>query len=181
MTTEAAPAATGTAVGPGVTTGPTGPKTKVDKPAPVVNVALRTAFQNYDAAMAEAERFYVEIIEIIQGSNISKPDVIATIMDARKIAYETAANHFTKMKNIWTSPEIYQKLKNNEITLKMAQQATTKKSATKKNATSDTKETKEARYEKARKALVAAAKECGFDRKGVLLSVEADLKAAGVA
>lgn len=182
-TPAAAPAApaTGTGVGPGVTTSAAGPKTKVEKPQPTVNVQLREAFVNYDSAMAEAERFYVEIIELIQGSNISKADVIATIMDARKIAYETAAGHFTKMKNIWTSPEILQKLKAGEITLKMARDATTKKSTTKKAATSATTETKEARYDKVRKSLVASAKELGFDRKSVLLTVEADLKAAGVA
>lgn len=127
------------------------------------------------------------MIETVLTEKISRADVVATLMKARKVTYETAQSQYSRMKNIWSNPDILAQLKAGEITLKVAREATTKKQADPAgaNATAPaggktSNETKEARFERAKKAHVASVKECGFDLKSSMLSFEADLKAAGI-
>lgn len=165
-----------------------GAKTKA-QPEAKVHTNLLEKIKLYDESVAKAESYYVEIIEIIQTEKVSRADVVATLMKGRGISFETAQSQYSRMKNIWQSPEVLQQLKDGEITLKIAREKTTKKQAgteAKAAGTAQTpgsggeKETKEARYDRVRKAFVAAVKECGFDIKSTLLGLEADLKAAGV-
>lgn len=156
-------------------------------PEPKPHPKLLAAISNYDQHIQEAETYYVEMIELVLTEKINRADVVATLMKARKITFETAQSQYSRMKKMWENPEILKQLKNGEITLKVAREATTKKQAApagsgdgSAGASNKTQETKEARYERVRKAHVAAVKECGFDLKSAMLSFEADLKAAGV-
>lgn len=182
---------TATAPAPGATTTPA-PQTDAKaqtKPEAKVHTKLESLIKTYDETMEKAESYYVEIAELVQTEKISRADVVATLMRARGITFETAQSQYSRMKGIWQNPEVLAQLKSGEITLRMAREKTTKKQAgtVAKDAaaagsakgTSAT-ETKEARYERCRKALVASAKECGFDKKSVLLSIESDLTAAGI-
>lgn len=154
---------------------------KAVKPEAKVHVGLLECIKQYDTHVAEAETYYIEMIEIIQTEQISRADVVATMMKARGISFETAQSQYSRMKGIFSNKEVLEKLKNGEITLKVAREATTKKQAnpTKDKAVDPAK--KEERFEKAVNSVVASAKECGFDRKSVLTSIEAALKAAGIA
>ena len=162
------------------------------KPEAKVHQGLETLIKSYDTACEKAESYYIQIIEEIQKNKISRADVVATLMRARGITFETAQSQYSRMKGIWQNEEVLKQLKAGEISLRMAREKTTNKQAKNPNSagttgsatggnggTKDT-ETKEARYDRCRKALVASAKECGFDIKSVLLSLEADLKAAGL-
>jgi hypothetical protein len=124
------------------------------------------------------------MIELIQTEKIPRADVVQTLMKARKITFETAQSQYSRMKGIWQDPKVLQQLKAGEITLKVARESTKKTQANPAagNASEGgaSKETKEARYERARKAHVAAVKECGFDLRSAMLSFEADLKGAGI-
>lgn len=165
-----------------------GAKTKA-QPEAKVHTSLLEKIKSYDESVAKAESYYVEIIEIIQTEKVSRADVVATLMRARGISFETAQSQYSRMKNIWQNPEVLKQLKDGEITLKIAREKTTKKQAGTEQAAAGTgattgsggeKETKEARYDRVRKAFVAAVKECGFDLKSTLVGLEADLKAAGI-
>lgn len=161
-------------------------------PQPQVHEKLLAAISSYDQHIQEAETYYVEMIELVLTEKISRADVVATLMRARKITFETAQSQYSRMKKMWENPEVLKQLKAGEITLKVAREATTKKqaNAANGNATGGTAEgagsktasteTKEARYQRAQKALIAAVKECGFDLKSALMSFEAELKSAGV-
>lgn len=161
-------------------------------PEPQPHPKLLAAITKYDEHIQEAETYYVEMIELVLTEKISRADVVATLMKARKVTFETAQSQYSRMKKMWEKPEILEQLKKGEITLRVARDATTKKqanpastgdgSASGAPGSTGTKsqETKEARYERVRKAHVAAVKECGFDFKSSMLSFEADLKAAGI-
>lgn len=196
-TATAAPkaAASGTGTGTAPNTGTTEspqptPQAKPGAPQPKVHEKLLTAISGYDQHVAEAESYYIQMIELVLTEKISRADVVATLMRARSITFETAQSQYSRMKGIWSNPDILAKLKSGEITLKIAREMTTKKQAgagTDANAAGGDKpgsktstETKEARYERARKAHVAAVKENGFDKKSAMLSFDADLSAAGV-
>lgn len=160
------------------------------KPEAKVHAGLESVIVKYDDAVEKAESYYIEIIEVIQSNKISRADVVATLMKARKITFETAQAQYSRMKGIWQNPEVLKQLKDGEITLKMAREKTTKKQAgttstqgAQSGASTSaeaSKETKEARYERCQKAHVAAVKECGYDLKSAIVSFEASLKAAGV-
>lgn len=165
----------------------TDPKAKTKAPEAKVHTALQELIVQYDQHVQEAESYYVKIIEVIQRDKISRADVVQTLMKARGITFESAQSQYSRMKGIWQNEEVLKGLKDGSITLKMAREKTTKKqnspASGKAGSTSSgdaSKETKEARYERVRKAHVAAVKECGFDLRSALLSFEADLKGAGV-
>lgn len=188
----AAPSATGTATS-------AAPKTDAKaktQPEAKVHPALEALIKSYDTTVQKAESYYVEIIETVQRDKISRADVVATLMRARGISFETAQSQYSRMKGIWQNPEVLRQLKSGEITLRVAREKTTKKQQSPANGTATPgsgdaagaaaataqkdKETKEARYDRCRKSHVAAVKECGFDLKSALMSFEADLKSAGV-
>lgn len=159
------------------------------QPEAKVHPTLLEKIKSYDESVQQAESYYVEIIKIIQTEKVSRADVVATLMRARGITFETAQSQYSRMKNIWQNPEVLKQLENGEITLKIAREKTTKAQAKTEAAAAGTaatpgaggeKESKEARYDRVRKAFVAAVKECGHDLKSTLLGIEADLKAAGV-
>ncbi len=175
--------ATGTATSPA----PQPDAKAKNAPEPKVHQKLLNAVQKYDEHVQEAESYYVEIIELIQTEKIPRADVVQTLMKARKITFETAQSQYSRMKGIWQDPKVLADLKSGAITLKVAREATKKSqanpaagNATTEGAGGASKETKEARYERSRKAHVAAVKECGFDLRSALVSFEADLKAAGI-
>ena len=162
------------------------------KPEAKVHPALETKIKAYDSACQQAETYYIEIVEIIQSEKISRADVVQTLMRARGITFETAQSQYSRMKNIWQNETVLQELKQGIITLAVARQRTTKPQAGTEAAkaaagtgktggdATKTAETKELRYERTLKAFIASCKECGFDKKSVLTSVDANLKAAGI-
>lgn len=184
--------ATGTKIkgGPAPAVSPTVSPVAKATPEPKIHDKLLTSIKSYDDAVQKAESYYVEIIELVLTEKINRADTVATIMKARGVTFETAQSQYTRMKKMWEQPEILQKLKDGEITLKIAREAT--KSTRGEIGTSTatpgapapsgeaSKETKEARYERVQKAHISAVKECGFDLKSALLSFESGLKAAGV-
>lgn len=158
-------------------------------PQPKIHDKLLVAVQGYDQHIQEAESYYVQMIELVLTEKISRADVVATLMRARGITFETAQSQYSRMKKMWEKPEILDQLKKGEITLKVAREATKSTQTGAKaggqgdgsaGTGSKTQETKEARYDRVRKAHVAAVKECGFEKKSAMLSFEADLNAAGV-
>ena len=167
--TGAAPAPEGTAVAP-----KPGAKPKAE---PTPNPQLVSIIEKYDVKVNEAESFFVEMVEFIQTNQLDRNTVVASLMIARGVTFETAQSQYSRMKKILNDETVLAELKEGKITLKVARERTTQPQ---KNPKSSAPEAKEAKYNNSLKAFVAAAKESGFTLREIMIGVEADLKSAGI-
>lgn len=141
------------------------------------NAELVGLFESYDEAISTAEKIFIELVETIQEKQLDRATVVASIMIARGVNYETAQTQYSKMKKIYNNEEVLQELKDGKITLKVARERT---KTPQKNPKAAKPEAKEAKYASTLKAFVAAAKESGYARKEIMVGVEAELKSAGI-
>lgn len=141
------------------------------------NEELVGLFESYDEKVAEAESIFVELVELIQEKQLDRATVVASMMQARGINYESAQSQYSRMKKIFNNEEVLQELKDGKITLKVARERT---KDTQKNPKSSKPEAKEQKYTSTLKAFVAAAKESGLARREIMVGVEAELKSAGI-
>lgn len=141
------------------------------------NEELIGLFESYDEFVAAAEKSFVEMVEFIQENQIDRATVIASMMKARSLSFEAAQTAYSSMKKIFNNEEVLQELKDGKITMKIARQKT---KSTQKNPASAKPEAKEQKYTNTMKHFVAAAKETGFTRAEILVSVTAELKSAGI-
>ena len=153
------------------------PKPKA-KAVAAPNMELVAILTKYDEKVEQAESFFIEFVEFIQQNEIERATVVASMMKARSITFESAQSQYSRMKGLLNDETVLQELKDGKISLKVARERTTSKQ---KNPKSAKPEAKEARYNSTLKAFVGAAKESGSTRKEILLGVDAELKAAGVA
>ena len=154
------------------------PKTKTkEKVEPTANETLVGLIETYDESVEVAEKSFIEMVEHIQDKQLDRATVIASMMRARGIAFEAAQTQYSKMKKIFNNEEVLAELKAGKITLKVAHQKTTKKQA---NPAAAKPEAKEANFTNKLKSFVLAAKESGFSRAEILVTVTAELKAAEI-
>lgn len=152
----------------------TGAKPKVEA---VANEELVNLLVKYDENVAKAESMFIEFVEFIQANQLPRPVIVASMMKARGISFESADTQYSRMKKLLNNQEVLQDLKDGKITLKVAREKT---KGTQANPKSAKPEAREAKYQKAMKDFVGAAKEGGYPLKSILVSIEAELKAAGV-
>lgn len=141
------------------------------------NEELVGLFESYDEKVQEAEEIFVQLVELIQEKQLDRATVVASMMQARGINYESAQSQYSRMKKIFNNEEVLQELKDGKITLKVARERT---KDTQKNPKSSKPEAKEQKYTSTLKAFVAAAKESGLARREIMVGVEAELKSAGI-
>lgn len=155
-----------------------GAKVKVKaKAEAVANEELVGLFEQYDEGVKLAESYFVALVEFIQENQIDKATVISSMMQARGIDYESAVTQYSRIRKIFNNEEVLQELKEGKITLKVAREKT---KTTQKNPAAAKPEAKEQRFNSTLKAFTAAAKESGFARKEIMVTVEAELKSAGI-
>lgn len=147
------------------------------KAEPVANEQLVAILEQYDLKVEQAESFFIEFVEFIQENQLERGIVVASMMKARSITFESAQSQYSRMKKLLNNEEVLQELKDGKITLKVAREKTTTAQA---NPASAKPEAKEAKYSSTLKAFVNAAKESGLGRREILVGVEAELKAASV-
>lgn len=147
------------------------------KSEPVANEQLVAILEQYDLKVEQAESFFIEFVEFIQENQLERGVVVASMMKARSITFESAQSQYSRMKKLLNNEEVLQELKDGKITLKVAREKTTTAQA---NPASAKPEAKEAKYSSTLKAFVNAAKESGLGRREILVGVEAELKAASV-
>lgn len=147
------------------------------KVEPVANAELVALFEKYDEGVRQAESYFIELVEFIQDNQMDRATVVASMMIARGINYDTAQTQYSRMKKIYNNEEVLQELKDGKISLKVAREKTKKTQANPKEAKP---EAKEQRYNSTLKSFVAAAKESGFSRREIMVSVEAELKSAQI-
>lgn len=144
----------------------------------VANTRLVAAIRAADAGMKQAQSLLVTMAEICQSEDLTRPEVVASIMEARAVEKSTAESQYSRMKKLLTDPTTLEALRSGEISLKAAREATTKKqnapSAEKKKASA------EKRFVKAISTVVEMAKETGMDRSSVVKTLTSALKKGGV-
>lgn len=166
--------------GEGAAAAAPGTKTKVKVTAKAdakPNEELIGLFESYDEHVAAAEKAFVEMVEFIQENQIDRATVIASMMKARSLSFESAQKEYGTMKKIFNNEEVLQELKDGKITMRVARQKT---KTTQKNPKSAKPEAKEQKFNATLKSFVAAAKESGFSRAEILTTVTAELKAAEI-
>lgn len=141
------------------------------------NTELVSLFEAYDENVSAAEQSFIEMIEYIQDNQVDRATVVASMMKARGIEYETAQSQYSRMKKIFNNEEVLEDLKAGKITLKVAREKT---KTDQKNPKAAKPEAKEQRFNSTLKTFVSAAKESGFTLEEILISVKAELKSAGI-
>lgn len=158
----------------------TGPKTKVAvkaKAEAAPNTECVALFEAYDEAVATAEKTFIELVELIQEKQLDRATVIASMMKARGLSYESAQTEYSKMKKIFNNEEVLEELKAGKITMKVARAKT---KSTQKNPKAAKPEAKEQKFNSTLKSFVSACKESGFTRREILTTIEAELKSAEI-
>lgn len=141
------------------------------------NEELVSLFEGYDEGVKQAETLFVALVEFIQDNQVDRATVVASMMKARGINYESAQSQYSRMRKILNDEEVLEDLKSGKITLKVAREKT---KTAQKNPKSAKPEAKEAKYTNTLKAFVASAKESGYSRAEILVGVTAELKSAGI-
>lgn len=142
-----------------------------------VSPELVVCIEAYDNNVEKAEQSFIEMVRYIQQNEIPKATVVVSLMKARNITFETAQTHYSKMKKLLNDEAVLKELEEGKITMKVAREKTTKPQ---KNPASAKPENKEAKYTNSLKTFVGAAKESGFSVREIMVSVEAELRSAGI-
>lgn len=149
------------------------PEKKV-KPEVKVDPGLAAIISNYDEAAERAISHQVEMVDYIKRNNVSRAVLVKTLVECRKIEVVSAQSEASRIMQLAKNEEVFNALKNGEMTLKAARNATRKPQAAK----APTQESKEKTYETALQAFGQAAKALGLPLKDILASVKATLQAA---
>lgn len=142
------------------------------------NARLVAAIRAADDGMAKAKSLLVTMARIAQDEDLTRPEIVASLMEARGIEKSTAESQFSRMKKLMTDAETLKGLEEGTITLRAAREATTKK----QSAPSPEKKKQQAEKKFARSisAIVETAKETGMDFASVIKAIKSALKKAGV-
>lgn len=142
------------------------------------NPRLVAAIRGFDEAKATAQTLLVEIGTIAQQESLTKNEVVASLMAARGVEKNTAESQYSRMKKIFSDPEVLEKLKNGEMDLKEAREKTTKKQEN--PSESKKQENANKRLAKGIAMVLGAAKELGTDIASIINTFKAAGKKAGL-
>lgn len=149
-----------------------------EKPPVVANAELVKALRTFDRSKDETKSYLIDVASIVQEKQLTRAEVVASMIEARGVSKATAESQYSRMKKIFTDSDTLEALRSGEIDLKTAREASVKKqenpSATKKE------ENLEKRYAGALTKLLEAVKEMGTDLASFLASVKASAKKAGI-
>lgn len=144
----------------------------------VANPRLVAAIKSGDDAAMQYKSCLITIATIAQEEQLTKAEIVASIIEARGVEKITAESQYSRMKGIMSDPKVLEGLRNGEIDLKTARMQTVKKQ---ENPSPEKKKKNiEKRFSTAITSLVNTAKEGGMDKASVLLSVKSACKKAGI-
>lgn len=149
-----------------------------EKQAAVANPRLVAAIRVSDDAAGAYKSSLITIATICQEEQLTKGEVVASMMEARGCTKQTAESQYSRVQGLLKNPEVLEQLKNGEIDLKTARVATTKKQTN--PSPEKKKESIEKRISKSLQNLVIACKEGGMDRASILVAVKSACKKAGI-
>ena len=144
----------------------------------VANARLVAEIRGFDAAREQAKSFLVGVATVCQEEQLSKAEIVASIVEARGCTEKTAKEQYSRMKKILTDPDALEELRSGEADLKTVRDRTTKKQEN--PSPKKKKENAEKRFATGISTLVNTAKEMGWDAATCLNTLKAALKKAGV-
>lgn len=144
----------------------------------VANPRLVAAIKQLSASMIQTQSYLVDVATICQEEQLTKAEVILSLMEARGIKKETAESQYSRMRAILVDPDALEELRDGEADLKTIRDRT--KKPQQNPSAKRQEENREKRYSKAISGIVAYAKESGTDRTTILNGVKSALKKAGV-
>lgn len=144
----------------------------------VANERLVAALQGHDQAKKEAKSYLIEMATIVQEEQLSKEEVIASIMSARDCDRKYAGEQYSRMKSILNSPETLQELKDGIIDLQTAKARTAKPQVEK--STKKAQENAEKVITRSISAIVTKMKELGIDKEAIITTFKQACKKAGI-
>jgi hypothetical protein len=144
------------------------------------NPRLVAAFKAYESSKLETQSYLVKVAEICQSEQLTKNEVVASMMEARGIEKSSAESQYSRMKGILTDPDLLEALRSGEIDLKTAKEKGKVRGAQKNPNAAKKKENLDKRMTKAVSQIVACAKEGGMDKASVLNQIGSALKKNGI-
>lgn len=144
----------------------------------VANARLVAAIRAADNGMKQAQSLLVTMAEIAQNEDLTRPEVVASIMEARGVEKSTAESQYSRMKKLLTDPATLEALRSGEISLKAAREATKKQQ--KAPDAKKKKENAEKKIVKAVSSIVTLAKETAMDRASLVKMFVSALKKGGI-
>lgn len=190
---DASSGATSTAVG--TTSGTETDAKATTKEEVLPNMQLVTLLTTYDELKDKTVSVYVDMAELIGKDNLSRPVVVQSIMKARGITYENAQPIASRIMKLAKDPETIQAIRDGKITTSevfynrkpggskvgSSPGGQTDPANVGGGAKGTTQaETKEKKYARVLGEFIEVCKSAGYDRKAILMGVEASLKNAGI-
>jgi len=149
-------------------------KTKTEaKPEVVVHQKLLTLVKQLDAAAEKAGTLLVEVGELVMRDNISNPQLVKTLMEARGINENSAKSQASRIRSLLKDKDSFEALRRGEVTVRAAVKgAQARRTPTATNLAKN--------LDSAINKLVIAAKASGQDKKTLLVTVEAAFDKGGI-
>lgn len=144
----------------------------------VANTRLVAAIKLLEESKKQTQTYLVEVATIVQEEQLTRAEVVASLMEAKGIEKSSAESQYSRMKKLLNDPDLLEELKEGDIDLKTAREKSTTKQ---KNPSAKKKaESIEKRFAKALTTIVQCAKEGGMDRETVMNTVKTALKKNGI-
>lgn len=144
----------------------------------VAHPRLVAAMKTYQTSLDQSQSYLVTIAEIVQNEQLTRAEVVASIMEARGVEKSTAESQYSRMVNILTKPEVLEELRSGDIDLKTARTKGVKKQENPSQKKKD--ENREKKFTQSVTKIVECAKEGGMDIQTVMNTIKSALKKAGV-
>lgn len=142
------------------------------------NPKLVAALQGHDEAKGQVKSYLIEMATICQEEQLSKEEVIASIMEGRSVDRKTAGEQYSRMKGILNDPKTLQELKDGVIDLQTAR-AKTKKTQENKSP-KKAQENAEKVITRSISAIITKCKETGLALADVITTLKQAAKKAGL-
>lgn len=144
----------------------------------VANPRLVKAILAADEAAMQHKSCLITIATIATEEQLTRAEVIASIMEARGVEKVTAESQYSRIQKLLSDPKVLEGLRSGEIDLKTARMMT--KKAQKNPSPEKKKENIQKKLTNAVKALIEAAKEGGMDKTSVLTLIKSACKKNGI-
>lgn len=144
------------------------------------NPRLVSLLRSYDDHKSKAQSYLIEAAALAQKEQLTKEEIIASIMEARDLNRKTAGEQFSRMKPYLLKPEVLEDLRGGKITLKEARLKVAGDKKKKVLSTSQVQKNAEATILTSITRMLKSAKEAGISLTDLISTLKEAAKKAGV-
>lgn len=145
------------------------------------NPRLVVLFKKYEGAKSEAQGFMVSMCELCQKEQLTREEIIASIMEAKDLNRKSAGEAYARISRFLNKPDILQDLKDGKYNLKEAKEKL--KAAAKRTRVLSPKEVQknaEKTITSSFTKAITAAKNSGMDMSALVNTLKEMAKKAGI-